>query len=75
MAAGDGGRPAGMEEPTTHESRNVLQRSQDSTRPAERRCEHSHSCGYDSGWKGQRRAITSEYIQSSPNLRDLLQRH
>jgi len=24
MAAGDGGRPAGMEEPTTHESRNVL---------------------------------------------------
>ena len=24
MAAGDGGRPAGMEEPTTHESRNVF---------------------------------------------------
>ena len=75
MAVGDGGRPAGMEEPTTHESHNVLQRSQDSTRPAERSRERSQSCGYDSGWKGQCRAITSEWISSSSNLCDLLQCH
>ena len=72
--AGVGGRPTGKEEPTTHESRNVLQRSPDSTRSAERRRERSQSCDYDSGWKEQRRALTSEQIRSSLNLRNLLQR-
>jgi len=59
MAAGDGERPAGMEELTTHKSHNVLQHSQDSTRPTVQRRERSQSCGYDLGRKGQRRVITS----------------